>query len=326
MVTQEHIARKLGISRQLVTFALAGYPQVSPESRKKILAAAKKMGYRPNPHALALKRGRTGIIALWVPDQISSHYTHVAQELNRLVKQNRNELIISEVGNGAAEQILTHVPVDGIIAVDAPDAIRVHLKSAAARNIPVISIGANCFAKTDFVQVDLSAGTRELMKHLLDSGFRRIAHATFVRANQFSARRSEYSNAMRKSGLKPEFICYPFSEKQREIVRQLIQEYIRKHGCPDAIFCHSDDAAIGIYRGLCDSKIRVPEQVALAGCDGIHDTEYLETPLTTIVQPVAEMCAAAWKFLTKRLEQPKAGRQKMILKPALAIRQSSQRF
>ncbi|HEX3100208.1 MAG TPA: LacI family DNA-binding transcriptional regulator, partial [Pyrinomonadaceae bacterium] len=148
MVTQEQIARRLGISRQLVTFALSGYPQVSPESRERILTAAKKMGYRPNPHARALKRGRTGIIALWVPDQISSHYTHVVQELNRLVKQKRYELIISEVGNGIAGQILSHVPVDGVIAVDAPDAVREHLQSDAARNIPVISIGANCFSKT----------------------------------------------------------------------------------------------------------------------------------------------------------------------------------
>src|SRR6185369_8037172 len=99
MVTQEQIARKLGISRQLVTFALAGYPQVAEKSRKRILAAARKMGYRPNPHARALKKGRTGIIALWIPNQISTHYAHVARELNRLIKQAGHELVVSEVGN-----------------------------------------------------------------------------------------------------------------------------------------------------------------------------------------------------------------------------------
>src|SRR3954467_10476890 len=140
MVTQEQIARKLGVSRQLVTFALAGYPQVSEKSRKRILAAAHSMGYRPNPHARALKRGRTGIIALWIPDQISSHYTHVARELSRLVKHAGRELIVSEVGNSASEQVLSHVPVDGIFAVDAADAVRDHLQSAVAGTIPIISI------------------------------------------------------------------------------------------------------------------------------------------------------------------------------------------
>lgn len=67
MGTQTQIARKPGVSRQLVTFALAGYPQVSEESRERILAAALEMGYRPNPHARALRLKKTGIIALWIP-------------------------------------------------------------------------------------------------------------------------------------------------------------------------------------------------------------------------------------------------------------------
>jgi LacI family transcriptional regulator len=326
MVTQEQIARKLGISRQLVTFALAGYPQVAHESRKRILAAARKMGYRPNPHARALKRGRTGIIALWIPDQISTHYTHVARELNRLVKHAGQELIVSEVENAAAEQILSHVPVDGVFAVDAPDAVHAHLQSAVAGSIPIISTGADRPQKIDFVQVDLLAGTKKAMEHLLDTGFRRVVHATFVReGNRGEARRLAYSQAMRRVGLKPEFLYYPLSEQQREIVRRLIQEYIRDHGCPEAIFCHSDDVAVGIYRGLCDMKLRVPRDVALVGCDGIQDTRYLECPITTLVQPVTEMCATAWQFLVQRIEHPGTKRQSAVLKPKLAVRESSAR-
>jgi len=326
MVTQEQIARKLGISRQLVTFALAGYPQVSEESRKRILAAARKMGYRPNPHARALKRGRTGILALWIPDQISSHYTHVARELNRLVKHAGRELIVSEVGNAAAEQILSHVPVDGVFAVDAPDAIRAHAHSAVAGSIPIISIGADRPEKIDFVQVDLMAGTREVMQHLLGAGFRRVIHATFVReGNRGQRRRLAYTQAMRRARLKPEFLYYPLSEQQREIVRRVIQDFIRDHGRPEAIFCHSDDVAVGIYRGLCDMKLRVPQDVALVGCDGIQDTRYLECPITTLVQPVAEMCATAWQFLVQRIEHPETKRQSAVLKPKLAVRESSVR-
>ena len=130
---------------------------------------------------------------------------------------------------------------------------------------------------------------------------------------------------MRRTGLKPEFLYYPLSEQQREIVRQLIRDYVRQHGCPEAIFCHSDDVALGIYRGLCDLKLRVPQEVALVGCDGIQDGEYLECPLTTIVQPVAEMCAAAWRFLVQRLERPKMKKQQTVLKPKLVVRESSRR-
>jgi LacI family transcriptional regulator len=327
MVTQEQIARKLGISRQLVTFALAGYPQVSAASRKRILAAAQKMGYRPNPHARALKRGRTGIIALWIPDQISSHYARVARELSRLAKQAQHELIITDVGNDrSVAQLLSHVPMDGVFAVDAPHAVQAHLHSAGAPAIPIISLGANRPEETDFVQVDLLTGAAKVMQHLINSGFRRIVHATFETTGHAGAsRRQAYEVAMQQAGLEPEFLYYPLSEQQRPIVRQSIQDHVRTQGCPEAIFCHSDDVALGIYRGLCDLKLRVPRDVALVGCDGIQDTEYLESPVTTLVQPVAEMCAVAWQFLLQRLENPKLERQHAVLEPELVIRESSRR-
>ena len=326
MVTQEQIARQLGISRQLVTFALAGYPQVAKASRQRILAAARELGYRPNPHARALQRKRTGLIALWIPDQISTHYSHVARELNRLVKQARHELIVSEVGPTGAKQILTHVPVDGVMAVDFPGQMKAFSQARAMLSVPLISMGTAGQGKTDSVQVDFRAGTQSAMNHLLAAGYRRIAHATFLQNDRLSdSRRLGYQEAMSAAGLKPEYIYYPLTERQRPVTRQLIQDHVRQHGCPEAIFCHSDDAALGIYRGLCDLKLRGPEDVALAGCDGIEDTEYLECPLTTLVQPVAEMCAAAWAFLLKRLEQPEMKMQSLILEPKLAIRESTTR-
>lgn len=326
MVTQAQIAEKLGISRQLVTFALAGYPQVSKESGERIRAAAEEMGYRPNPHARALRRKKTGVIALWIPDQISTHYTHVARELGRLVKQSGHELIISEVEVAEMKQIWTHLPVDGICAVDASKAVQLEIKALAAKSVPVVSLGTYGSQETDNVRVDMEAGTREVMAHLIGSGFRRIAHATFVRRNiAGESRRIGYTKAMREAGLKPEFIHYPLIEGQRPVARRLIQDYIREHGLPEAIFCHSDDAAIGIYRGLCDAGIRVPADVALVGCDGIEDTEYLECPLTTLVQPVAELCATAWQFLQNRLAKPSIPLQRSVLAPKIAIRCSSTR-
>jgi len=325
MVTQEQIARKLGISRQLVTFALAGYPQVSNESRKRILEAAKKMGYRPNPYARALKRQHTGIIALWIPDQISSHYTHVARELSRLLKKEGKELIVSEIRT-TTTPLMSNVPVDGVIAVDAPDAIEEHLKSSLAGTLPLVSMGAYKSEQTDSVQVDLYTGAQIAIKHLVDSGFRQIIHATFVRKdNSYASRRMGYADFMLQAKLKPEYLYYQCSEEQRPITRQLIQDYIAKKGVPEAIFCHSDDVAIGIYRGLCDITPEISRKVALIGCDGIQDTEYLEQPITTLVQPVSEMCSIAWKFLQERIKTPNTKRQSQIFTPTLAIRESTKR-
>jgi DNA-binding LacI/PurR family transcriptional regulator len=75
-----------------------------------------------------LRKGRSGIIGLWIPDQISIHYTHVARELNRLVKTTGHELIISEVSIAEEQQMLSHVPMDGIFIVDAPEQAKIDRK------------------------------------------------------------------------------------------------------------------------------------------------------------------------------------------------------
>lgn len=327
MPTQGEIARRLGVSRQLVTLALLGHPRVSQKSRQRILDAAQEMGYCPNPHARALQRRRTGIIALCLPNQISTYYNHVACELNRLVRHEGRELIISEMDAAEARQTLSNVPVDGVIAVDIPEQARMHRQMLAARSIPLVNMGAGCSQETDSVQVDLKAGTEQIMAHLLDSGYRRIAHATFMHEgpSHQASRWLGYQDAMQKAGLKPEFIYYPLTKELRSVTRQVIKDYVHQHGRPEAIFCHSDDAAIGMYRGLCDLKFHVPEDVVLAGCDGIEDTEYLECPLTTLVQPVRDMCATAWGFLMNRLEQPALKLQTQMLKPRLVVRESSVR-
>lgn len=324
MVTQLDIARKLGLSRQLVTFALAGYPQVSPESRKLIQAKAIEMGYQPNPHARALREGKTGIVALWIPNQISSHYAHVTRVLTRLLKQNQMELIVSEVGASTSGRVLSHVPVDGIFIVDAPSQVSNYLRAHPRSNIPVISMGAHCYSKSDYVKIDLLKGAVDATQHLVKTGYRRIAHMTFVQAGaKDQERRAGYLKMMRRARLKPEFIHYPLSDRQRPVVRRLIQEYIGAHGCPQAIFCHSDDVAVGVYRGLCDMGLRIPSDVAVMGCDGIEDTEYLECPITTLIQPVQAMCATAWQFFKNRTLAPKRSAQHVTLNPHLVIRDST---
>lgn len=329
MVTQEQIAEKLGISRQLVTLALANHPNVSAKSRERILTAARKMGYAPNPHSLALKGGRTRIIALWIPNQISSHYAHVSQELNRLVKQEQYELIISEIGAITPEQIMSHVPMDGVFVVDVIEAARTRLRSSGGKTIPAIYMGYEHYeGKSDYIHIDLFQGAQEAMKHLIQGGFRRILHVTVdTQDGPNTPRRRAYQQAMKQASLKPEFLYIPLVEHISSMARQLIQDHILNKGYPDAIFCHSDDMALGVYRGLCDLKLRKPKKaapnVALVGCDGIPYTEYLETPLTTIAQPVTEMCDTAWRFMQRRLESPDVSPQHVTMMTKLMIRESS---
>ena len=84
-----------------------------------------------------------------------------------------------------------------------------------------------------------------------------------------------------------------------------------------------DDLAISAFRGLRDLGIRLPDDVALIGCDGIEDTEYHDPAISTVVQPLKEMCSFAWDSLERRLREPGCDLAQKILKPELALREST---
>jgi DNA-binding LacI/PurR family transcriptional regulator len=103
---------------------------------------------------------------------------------------------------------------------------------------------------------------------------------------------------------------------------QILKDYFVGKGCPDAILCMNDDIAIQVYRALMDLGKRIPQDVLLAGCDGLPITEYFEPPLSTIAQPMEEMCATAWKFLQKRIAKPELPFQTVSFDAKLAVRRS----
>ena len=327
MVTQAEIAKKLGVSRQLVSFALTGNTRmVGKKNMERILGTAKSMGYQPNPFARALKSGRTGIIGLWLPNLISNYFCKVAREWGRIVKPSGYEIIISEVAIGDMGSILSHVPVDAVCVVDTPNVIDTQQKLFKNRKIPVVSVGTYYHPQTDHVRVDLGAGVAELMEHFLQQGCRRILHVTNVRESvPHEHRRRVYEKAMQDAGLTPEYLYYPTPQpvNTSDLVRNLVRNYLRVQKPPDAVFCHSDDVALGVFRGFREAGVRVPDDVVVAGCDNADFSPYLDCPLSTIEQPVGELCLNAWHFLLQRLTQPDLPQQKMELKARLLIRDSS---
>jgi LacI family transcriptional regulator len=146
----------------------------------------------------------------------------------------------------------------------------------------------------------------------------------FTNQHKKVAPAKDYAEVMAKHRRKSEYIT--LFEQSRSVAREQFKAYAAAHGCPDGVLCVNDEVALGAYRALCDLEIKVPREVALIGCDGIEDTQYLECPLSTIVQPVEEMCRVAWQMLQERIENPYHKFQHRWPKPQLAVRDSSQFF
>ncbi|MBM3496306.1 MAG: LacI family transcriptional regulator, partial [Armatimonadetes bacterium] len=183
---------------------------------------------------------------------------------------------------------------------------------------PMVGLGALCLDTVDHVRIDLRLGSTEAVRHLVASRPGRIVGWLFHKDDQ---RTSAYETVMADAGRQPELVL--IGDETRSNNRAMASSYVTERGCPDAFFCQNDDVAIAVYRGVLDAGFRVPEDVAIVGCDGIEDGEYLATPLSTVVHPVEEMCRIAWEFLTNRLNDPTHPPQSAELPAHLVIRSSS---
>ncbi len=326
--TLKDVAIAAGVGQATASYVLNNSPKsFSQETRERVWQAARTLGYQPNMAARTLSMQRSQTIGLWIANAHAPFFAQVIYHLQREARQAGYEMIIREMAGqpdvSLSRSYLSAWPVDGIIAFQGAAYVQAFLKANPVFHLPFVSMGERYDKSSDFITIDLAAGARDAVRHLLTAGRRRVAflvHDVAKRAGE--ARYDAYREALDEAGVAPEYILT--ESKHRADVRRTLRGYVEAHGCPDGIFCYNDDMALGAYRGLCDLGVRVPEQVSLVGCDGIEDTEYLETPLSTIVQPVEAMCALAWRFLQKRMQEPELPVQQEKVTPHLVVRASSE--
>ncbi len=104
-----------------------------------------------------------------------------------------------------------------------------------------------------------------------------------------------------------------------------MDEYLEGHGHLDGIFCMNDSVALGVQSALIRHGVKIPDEAAMVGCDGLEFTEFLPVSLSTIELPTTEMCQTALGFLLNRIEDRSMPRQEAVIEPRLILRESSNR-
>jgi LacI family transcriptional regulator len=292
--------------------------KVSEETRQRVLEAAKTLDYRPNQSARALVTGRTKRIALQVYRIDAAYAARIAGVLQQMIAKQGYDIVLRGYG---ADDLALQSAVDGILALDSAHHPN-RMPPEYQPSIPYVGIGAYYSKSLDFVGIDIAEGAKQAMAHLVATGRTHIIHFTAPSPNhEKSVRRMAYSAAMHAAGLRESFITAPIDTIEQGYA--MLPDYIRQHGCPEAIFCRNDDLAIGCYRALHDLGYRIPEDVVIVGCDGVEIGRYLHPTLSTIEWPLEKMCETAWDFLQKRIANPQLSQQHILLQATLTVRGSS---
>jgi len=304
---------------------------ISPETREKVLEAARELGYTPNSAAKALTCGKSGIVGFWMSLEYSRYRGQVLDCMRTLLRGTEAAIAVTDVDE---EYNLAHsfdralrVPVDGIIAFDNSASVEAFAQESSrlAPLIPFVSMGAYWSSAKSYVAVDLKPGAVAAMNHLLETGRKKIAYVAPWTSDLIDSgpRFEAYQETMDQNGL--EGLTIGVQSTTYGLVKEALDEAIASGPLPEALLCMNDEIAINAQSVLSDNGIRVGQDVAIIGFDGIEETAHCPTPITTVRQPIYEMCALTWEFLKTQMEDPSSPLLQRVLVPELVVRESTRR-
>ncbi|GGT04720.1 LacI family DNA-binding transcriptional regulator [Streptomyces chromofuscus] len=292
------VAALAGVSVKTVSNVVNGYTYVTPHTREKVERALGQLDYRPNLSARNLRQGRTGVIALALPELDAPYFA----ELSRFVIEAATErgwtvLIEQTDGLPARErEVLDGVReqrIDGLIF--SPITVGADELSARTDSTALVLLGERVLeGPTHHVAVDNQLAAREVTEHLLSLGRTRIAaigRQDNPNANTAHLRLAGYREALATAGIAyDERLAPATSNYHRADGARLMRQLLDLPQPPDAVFCCNDLLALGALRTALSAGLRVPEDIAIAGFDDIEDGRY-STPTLTTIRPDKEQVA-----------------------------------
>lgn len=302
----------------------SGY--VSPDVRKRVMAAAKRLNYRPNVLARQLKGHKLKAVGILLPDIANPFSTELAAGIRQQLDAAGYTSFIAttdrstEQESAALQAFIDH-RIDGVIAATRGSKLTTEaLRSLAHHNVPAVTIGRpSRVPHIDCIMADHYQGAFDAVSHLIALGHRRIGFIGIAPADRTTLRRyAGYADALKQAGIseRMEYVAGPtdapaFATQQDgfDAMRQLLQ--IKKR--PTAVFARNDFAAIGALRAAHLLGLSVPEDVAIAGFDNIPLAAFTTPPLTTVEQPIIQQGAEAARFLLERIEGRYHGRARSIV-------------
>ena len=320
------VANEAGVSKSLVSLVMRGSDRVSPSSRKAVLGAAKKLGYRPNAAARTMVRQRSYVIGVMVSDLHNPFFADVIDGIDAAVTDTGYRAILT-TGNRLPERerlavaTLLEMRVDGLIL--ASPAFGREVAVEASQTVPTVVVGKGIRAPAvDSVTTDDRRGGEMVVNHLVELGHRRIAHIDGGSGAGARPRRTGYAHAMRDQGLESEIrsVRGSFTEEGGAAgMRGLLADATR----PTAVFVANDLAAIGVLEVLDAEGLNVPGDLSVVGYDNTALAASPRLGLTTVDQPRHDMGRMAAGLILEKIGQDRTSARHVVLPPKLIAREAT---
>lgn len=326
------VADRAGVSVKTVSNVVNDFPYVRDSTRARVQRVLDELGYRPNLGARHLRSGRTGVIALAVPELDAPYFAELASHVVRAAIDVGWTVLIDETGGDRDRErsvvagIRGHL-IDGVLL--SPIALHESDLEQPASTVPLVLLGERFGSgSADHVAIDNEAAAQELTEHLIARGRTRIAvigsqgppygHTGRLRLTGYRA-------ALAGAGLPYDpSLVVPVGQWRREPGAEAARSLLDRPDRPDAIFCLNDLMALGALYALADAGVAVPDDIAVVGFDDIEDGRYHRPELTTVAPDKAEIARQSVARLAQRLQPgPQAPAEEVTVAHRLMVRRSS---
>ena len=303
------VAKLAGVSVKTVSNVVNEYVHVTESTRERVLRAIEELNYRPNSAARSLRKGRSGLIGLALPELGIPYFSELAALVIEAAAE-RSWTVLIDQTNGVMEHellvsegIRSHL-LDGLIF--SPIAMGAEELARRKDDTPLVLLGERVSAgPADHVAIDNVAAARDATAHLVSLGRRRIAaigdqrHVPAGRTAHL--RLAGYRQALAEAGLPyREELVLPADAYHRTDGAGSMARLLDLADPPDAVLCFADLLALGALRTLLAAGRRVPEDVAVVGFDDIEDGRFSTPTLTTIRPDKRQIAELAVSFLLSR--------------------------
>jgi LacI family transcriptional regulator, repressor for deo operon, udp, cdd, tsx, nupC, and nupG len=333
--TSLDVARRAGVSQATVSVVLNGSAtpiRISDETRARVVAAAAALGYVPNHAAQSLRRRRTRSITFISPAPDNPYFAEVVAGAQAAAQEAGYSVFIAAVPNArAARQILLHLNAghsDGVIFGSRDASVGYELRHAMYRGLMGVALHYAPWDDQQLVPVvrtDKEAGGYLATRHLIRLGHRRIAH--LVAGDHYAhlprERTAGYRRALAEAGIEfqPEWLLTGTNSVAGgdACMRALLE---RPGPPPSAAFVFNDQMAIGALHAVRKLGLRVPEDIAIVGFDGVGLGAFTNPELTSVEQPTAEIGRRAVEVIFDLLDGKYVTSRELTLPLRLVIRES----
>ncbi|MEK0096968.1 LacI family DNA-binding transcriptional regulator [Streptomyces sp. A475] len=322
------VARVARVSSQTVSRVSNGFPGVNEETRERVLAAMKELGYRPNSAARALKRGDFRTIGVITFTLSTTGNMRTLEAIATSAAQEGYAVTLLPVAVPTQDEVRGAFSRLGELAVDAVIVImEVHLLDSASLTLPphvkVVVADSDADDHYAVVDTDQAGGTRDAVRHLLDLGHRTVWHLAGPSESFAAQRRTDaWRKALESAGRAvPPLVRGDWSADSGYRAGLRLAE---QADCT-AVFAANDQMALGLLRALEERGRKVPEDVSVIGFDDIPDSGSFQPPLTTVHQDFAEVGRRCVESALRQVRQGEAEPGATLVPTRLVVRESTGR-